>query len=187
MSTIVKKSELKDHLEIKGIGRDAKVASLVAGMNDFIDQYTGREWEQVAHTERYPGPGGRVLVLRNYPVTVVTTLTEDGQTIDPTLSTEVELDKDRGIIYRTGGVWVKSLERIYSVTYTGGPSRVPLDLKLAALEMCAYLWRSSGGRREYTTGTVINKLFFDTMTKLPGVHDLLDKHRDSARGMVQFT
>ena len=181
-------TNLKDYLGVGGTGRDAKVTLLANGLNAFIDNYTHRDWQQIERSaEKYPGPGGRVLVLKHYPVTVISTLTEDGSTIDPTLSREVELDKDQGIVYRTGGSWRKSLERIYTITYTAGPLEIPADLVMVTLEMGAYLWRSSGGRREYTTGPVTNKLFFDSMTRLPGVRDALDHHRDSARGMIRYT
>ena len=188
MAPVLTPTDIKDYLGLAGTGRDAKVTLLANGLNEFVETYTGRDWQQVSRVaEKYPGPGGRVLVLRHYPVTVITTLTEDGSTIDVTLSSEVELDGDQGFVYRIAGNWFKTLERVYTITYTGGPDGVPFDLKMAALEMVAYLWRSSGGRREYGTGMIINKLFFDSLTKLPGVRDALDQNRDSARTLIRYT
>lgn len=188
MANFLTTTALKDYLGVAGSGRDAKVTVLANGLNAFVGTYTGRDWQQVERTaEKYPGPGGRLLVLKHYPVTTITALTEDGSTIDPTSSNEIELDQDLGFVYRTGGNWIKTLKRIYEITYTGGPDGIPADLMMATLEMGAYLWRTSGGRREYSTGPIINKLFFDSMTKLPGVRDALDQHRDSARSMIQYT
>lgn len=187
MAGVLTATSLKGYLGIGGTSRDAKVGLLVAGLNEFIESYTNRDWESKTRTdERYPGPGGRVLVLKHYPVASLTTLTEDGATIDVTLSTEVELDSEQGIIYRTGRDWVKTLERIYLVTYEGGATP-PDDLKMATLEMGAYLWRTSGGRQEYKTGPVMTKLFFDAMTLLPGVKDALHSHIDTSGNMIRYS
>lgn len=188
MAQVITPTDLRDYLGVAGSGRDAKVTLIANGLNEFVVNYTHRDWQQIERTgEKYPGPGGRVLVLKHYPVTEITALTEDGNTIDPTLSSEIELDPDLGFVFRISGNWFRTLERIYTITYTGGPNGVPADLMMATLEMGAYLWRTTGGRREYATGPIVNKLFFDSMTKLPGVRDVLDQHRDSARGLIRYT
>jgi len=187
LASVITTQNLKDYLEISGSGRDGKISLVVFGVNSFVTNWTGRDWQQTSRNESYPGLGGRHLILKHYPVKTLTSLTEDGDTIDVSDSDEVELDADRGVIIRTGGVFFRTLERIYDVVYTGGPDGAPDDLKLAALEIAGFMYRASGGVRSRSFDDQSQDLFMSALHDLPTARAILDANTDSARTMIMVT
>lgn len=186
MAKIITLGDFKDYMGHKGSGRDDRATSIVDGINAFVLNHTGRDWESKERDELYPGMGGITLLLRHYPVTSVTSITEDGVTIDPDDSNRIELEGAKGMLIRTTGSWIRTRRRVIRVVYLGG-EKPPDDLQLAALEMSKFVWQSSGGHAEILVRTKVLALTRGAMHELPTVKPILDRHGDSARGMFRVT
>lgn len=179
-------AELQSFLDIATGEEDAARLTLFAEKaGEVVRAATGRTWAQSAQDEWHVGTGTEYLVLDHYPVVGdLTTLTVDGVVLDVADEDVVDVvTPSRGIVRRTDGLTfpVGTGKRNVHVTYTGGPSAVPADLKAAALELAAWLYQTTGGR---TGGSVdglssnLVELSGEGMIGLPTVRAALDRHRD---------
>jgi hypothetical protein len=93
-----------------------------------------------------PGPGGQLLKLKFSPVVTLTSITLDGETVDPDTYTLTE--PDAGIIFRESYWAYTGHKYSYAVTYVhgynlpdmSGADTLPHDIQQAALEMCKGMW-----------------------------------------------
>lgn len=184
MAAIITLGNLKDYLQAVGSGRDAKLQLLVDGVNDVVTEETGRDWTSKARDEYYAGSGTSRLVLAHYPIQSVSDISEDGTDVDHTDTEEVEIEHDRGILIRVNGVWWKTEEKVYRIQYTGGPASIPSDLKLAALDMAAWVYRQTGGLSSESSMSESMQLAQDSLLKLPAVRGTLERRSDAVRGYV---
>ena len=185
MAIIVKLEDLKDYLNMSGTSRDAGLTLLAEGINSFIVDWTGRDWQSATRNEVYSGSGTKVLMLRWYPITTMTLITEDGTTIDHTDTDEVEVDEVNGVLYRVPAKWTRSVEKIFNIQYTAGET-APDALKLAGLEMAAYMHRAQGGRIQTTVDAFSYTLSGRSMTDQPSIRSILDRYADSARDWIRY-
>lgn len=184
IDAILTLEELKDHLGISGIGRDARLNPIVSGIEGFIRERTARDWQKLVRTdEKYRGNGTDVLALANYPASLLTKVLIDTTALDTTDEKIVYLDGPRGQLVRTeGGGWpVHAHGRPWiTVSYTGGKDPTP-SLKMAALELAAWVHQATGGRTGISSGGVTIGLMGEALSELPTAADILDSHTDWAR------
>lgn len=179
LDEIITIDELKSHLGVTGTGRDARLLLLRAGVDAYIRQRTHRDWQELAVTaEAYQGNNSVTLVLQRYPTKAVTAVTVDAIVLDPTDADVLVLDGPKGLLHRTdGAVWPQTHKFDILITYTGG-DLPPEDLKLAALEIAAWMSQSSGGRRSVRTGEDSMELFGRALDELPQAQVILDMYTD---------
>lgn len=181
--SVITLSELKDYLQIHGTGRDARLKLIVSGLNDYLVARTGRTFTSASRDEKYRGNGTRTLVLNHYPVTTLTSIDEDGTTLDVSDPEVVELEPDTGMIVRTdGGVWRLSTRRIYQIVYTAGEAP-PEMLKMAALQIGKYLHKGAGSET-LRSGSFGRQQIARALSELPGVSEAIDSCSDSGRQMT---
>ena len=114
---------------------------LVTAVSNWMQTWMSRTIRSMAYTETQDGHGGNRLVLGNAPVTAVSSVVIDGQTIPPSpgfgqagfvfTSTAVILT---GYAFNRGDANVV-------VSYTGGFAATPPDLEQACLELCSLRWK----------------------------------------------
>lgn len=155
---LVQPQDLCDYLGLtQNLENFNRLASVCEFASSWLLAKIGRDFEQTTRTDVLRGNGTKFLVLRNYPVASLTSITvQDGTlttTIDVTNNLEVDLeDAQNGIIVRTNGdKWPKQPYRNITVVYVGGPTSVPDYLSGAALELAAYLYQTTGGRLDVST------------------------------------
>jgi hypothetical protein len=125
------------------------------------------------------------LCLFHYPAKTLTAVVVDGSTLDHTNDQVVSLDGERGVLYRTdGGVWPKTNRPVIVISYTGGRD-APDALKLAVLEVAAWIENSRGGRMSISAGGSRADLWRGAMTDLPQAADIIDSYSDGARGYLK--
>lgn len=144
-------AEVKTHMDkTDGTVDDAEMAGFVSAACQMIRERVGEVSEVTAVVEHHPH--GDVLVLDHRPVIEITTVQQL-----PGLAAVPEADEGAG----TSGWVLVSLEGVMRhtscwpgrvrVTYQAGRDPLPGNIRLAALELAAHLWRSSqlnsgGGR-----------------------------------------
>lgn len=132
-------------------GNDDKLRFLLNFATDFIEKYTGRRITQTIYTgataEKLDGNGTKDLFLKNYPVSAIslvefnaTGANEDQwETVD---QKNYFYDSDTGILSFTYST--TKGHGNYRVSYTGGYSPVPSDLKTACIFLAGEAFKRGG-------------------------------------------
>lgn len=181
MAQITSLEDIKDYLGVKGTGRDARLQLLSTGVDAFVCAQTNRDWQPIVRAlDAYQGNNTDSLVLRHKPASLLTAVKVDTVVIDVTDDDQVVLDGAQAILYRTSGsVWPESKKFNILVSYTGG-QLPPADLKMAALELAAWINQSSGGKREVATAGFKTSLYASAMKNLPQAADIIEFYTDHA-------
>ena len=133
---------------------DAQIARVIAAASAFILRYLQRNLASQSYSETRNGSGGRSLMLRQAPVTVLASLAVDGVAIPAApdaVSAGYALDGDRGVIHLRDYVFWRGVQNVV-VAYTAGfridgeaqivPAGAPYQLPCTSL---ARLWASDAG------------------------------------------
>lgn len=158
---------------------DGILSRLISAVSAWVQNECGRALVQASFTEEYRGRGGRRLLLRQYPVTAVSSLLVDGVAI-PLASTVT------GSGYRFDELGIKLNEyefyrgSVIQVSYTGGLVAGDPDLDLA--EQATIQLVSLKYKERDRIGQVSKSLAGETVTfdrrKIPAdVDDMLDNLR----------
>lgn len=163
---IVLLTETKEALGISGSDEDTRLMRLTHMASGVAERISGRAWTQAEVTERHQG-GVQALPLRRYPVASVSTVT-DKSSGEVMAATGYEIETTTGLLYRlpygrwwdgyapspvfqTGGGGSASFPR-WEVTYTGGPSSAPEDIRAAVIEIIAHMRNAQGGMQSEKDG-----------------------------------
>lgn len=123
--------------------------------------------EEVSATFVLNGTGRPTLFMPTLRLTAVTSVTELGVTVDPTLYEWTDSGILRRLLY---GIWT-SAARGVTVIATHGYATVPAEIKGACLEHAARLMSSpEGGTRGYTVGNM-SETFGGTSTLVSALAD----------------
>ena len=151
-TTLFSLGTLKAWLKVELNDQDAALARIADRASELIERETGVYFvTRTVSAETYNGDGSRVLRLRRYPVTSITTLTiKDTQDGTPTMlaSGDFDLDKERGIIrLRSPAVPAvfTALFQNVAVTYVPGfgaqdDAALPADIYAAGLDLAKMIW-----------------------------------------------
>ncbi len=183
MDEIITLAELKDWLQIQGVGRDKHLILLRSGVDQFVRAKTKRDWQETIRTdEKYRGNDSAILALAHYPSSLLTKVEVGGSALDVTDEDVVYIRSDGGELVRADGfMWENLLNRRnIVVSYTGGMDP-PTDLKMGALELASYIWQTSGARVSIAvSGGVSMKFFEGCLDELPAVKSIIDYYTDWA-------
>lgn len=126
---------------------DALYELIINSISTRFDTETGRALKSAVYTDLYlDGNGEQDLDLPNYPITAVASVYEDdvlltvGASYDY-LFTAGSILAVNGILRRVNAVWSLGSQNI-KLTFTGGYTTVPDDLKLACFKQCAKEWQT---------------------------------------------
>jgi hypothetical protein len=149
-------SNLKLHLNVTGSGDDTRLTALQSAAEAFIESHLNRSFAGGTFVEYHPG-GRRVLMLRNYPVTAVTSLKVDAtytfgaDTVRP--ASDYVLHADRGLVEALHGAFLpprpgfrlvlEDHPRSVQVTYTTAADAAPTDIKRALAELVGHWYRQA--------------------------------------------
>lgn len=144
------KTTTADDTELQGV-IDAAVAALENHpgyrITDAVTTNTYTEW--------YDG-GSDTIVLRHYPVTAITSVTEylptsQALAAEPLDTTSTftgygySIDLATGIVSRTSGGSSYTFQGQVQVVYTAGSPTVPADIREAALKLVDHMWSDQRG------------------------------------------
>lgn len=163
--------------EVQLWGATQSNSLIEAAINDAssrISRYCSRAFSSASQTETIPGTGSRYLYLKRYPVTAVASVEIDGVAV-----TDFSIaGDDSDCLYRANG-WPVNVEAWADltgdpdpdrtipsivVTYTGGYTTIPSDLKKVCIDECLLAMsappdprlqeeQTAGGwRRKWATG-----------------------------------
>jgi uncharacterized phiE125 gp8 family phage protein len=191
-------ANVKTALLVTGTADDAALTRLMDAAESVIEQHTGRQFAGGSFTETHPA-GGRLLFLRNFPVTTVTSLR-----VDPArqFGTDTEratdayvLHADRGVVESLTGPFLPAGCRgqagwpeAVQVTYSTATGAVPPAVQQAFAELVGHWYREAKTNAdagylmltELTSGTDTKSYSWSLtsgLTMPPGVLELLEPFR----------
>jgi len=158
---------------LTGTTEDTNIDTMIGIAGERLAQYCGylpaatgggASMESTAYTEYYPGPGGRLMQLRHYPVVSIATVEDDpteafdGSSYLIGTSDRVLRDAEFGELWltfeSTHGTWSNTVRKVIKVVYNAGYSTTPEGLKNAVGLVVRHLWQMRGtlGRSSIAVG-----------------------------------
>jgi hypothetical protein len=130
-------ANLKTYLGLTQAGDDPLLQRLLSAGSKGIQNWLNRTIASAAYTDTRNGTGHRTLLLSNYPVTAVTSVTVDTIVIPQATSPLVAgWLFDQFGLYLNGYSFTKGFQNVV-VVYTAGYAAVPTDLEEACIEWVA--------------------------------------------------
>lgn len=150
---------------------DDLIAQKINEVSGFIEEYCNRKFGKAVRTEKYEGTNTPYLLLKQYPVLRVISVSDNGALIS---TTEYELYDESGMLWRENGWASSSGRRQFSVEYESGyvlpknhtteiPRTLPYDLEGACITLTTirYLNRDSENLTERRIGDSAEKFIND--------------------------
>ncbi|MGH8158372.1 MAG: phage head-tail connector protein [Rhodanobacter sp.] len=135
-------ADVQAYLNLSSNQDNALLQTLITNASAFIDNYCNRTLLSNVYTETRNGTGGESMSVRQFPVTAITSLTIDGQTINPATSFHTPgFVWDEDMIYLRGGLRFCRGAQNVTFTYTAGMSSVPADINQACVEIVALKYK----------------------------------------------
>ncbi len=134
-----------DVRDMPGVDSSLSTAFIERKINqatEMIEGYTQRRFKTGTYTEEYDGSGTLELVLRQRPVTAVTSVSARSTSLndadwDAIPTDQYFLDASAGIL--TGVSTFYGVNNRWQVVYTAGYDVIPADLREAAATLATYL------------------------------------------------
>jgi hypothetical protein len=151
--------------------------------SELFERATSRVFKaRTGLTEVLNGPGRRSLFLKYFPILALTSLTVDGQPVDPAAYV---VHADLGMVQRTGGsVWPEGTGNI-AATYNAGfvDEDLPSDAVGTTLDIARFIYSRHAVNGEMTSSINIGPSGISIQQGLPrDLRDAIARLRDTRRG-----
>lgn len=138
-------ADVRGYLGVQATTDDDRIDRLIAACAKFIETYTNRVYEQSDYTETLDGNGKDEVMLENYPVTAVASVSVDGRAISPVpipndFATSGFMFDEGGVILQGGRLFNKGRRNVV-ISYTAGFAEIPADLVQAVIETAALKYK----------------------------------------------
>ncbi len=148
MADLTTLANAKQWIGITGSTDDAMLTRLVSASSDYITMWLGRDITLQTYNSYRDGIPGNIMVLRNYPVVSVSTVTIDGNVVPAAVYPSVGASPSPGFIFDNysimlvGGVYAftRGFQNVY-FSYQAGYSTIPTEIEQAALELVALRYK----------------------------------------------
>jgi len=134
-------SDVKAWLNVQTTNDDALLTRLISAASTFIQSWLNRQIASQSYTQTLNGNASRKMVLENWPITAVSSLTIDGVVVSqsPNSQTTGYMFDDK-VVYLISRSFCRGLQNIV-ISYTAGYSSVPLDIAQACIELVSMRYR----------------------------------------------
>lgn len=139
---VVSIEEVKQHLNITGTASDAELPVFIDTAQQIVEDLVGPVEPTIVTQTMY---SGGVVSLNESPVISITTVTEYGVTVSPSLY--VADLTDGSLVRLDGRRWYAAPSSPLVVVYQAGRTMLPAALKWAIMEEAAHLWRATQSQR----------------------------------------
>lgn len=152
--SLVTLANYKAYLKIGDTSQDTNLTVLQSAVEKRIKNFLNRDLESATYTdEYYTGKGTNKMVLRQYPITSVTTIKRyDGISGSSEVWTtlvaltdydRLVLDTEACYINLDNGQFESGVDNNYKITYVAGYSSIPDDIQMACKELLKVTWDNS--------------------------------------------
>jgi hypothetical protein len=129
-------ANVRQWINIASTSDDALLSRLITSVSNFIQSWLNRVLTSSAYVETYNGrDGGTFMLLANYPITAVASLSIDGVPIPPGGSPLVQgfaFDATKIVLY--GYQFTAGINNV-AVSYTAGYATPPVEIEQACIEL----------------------------------------------------
>jgi hypothetical protein len=137
-------ARVKEYLSIAtdDTADDLLLTRLIGSASSAIEVYCSRVFASATYNEVRDGTGTRKMVLRNFPVTAVSSVTINGRSIPQRpspLSSGYTFDDLR--VALTGHVFDEGVDNV-QISYTAGLAAVPADVEQACIEAVSLRYKA---------------------------------------------
>lgn len=141
MAELTTTAAVKAFLGITHNADDGLIDGLVTAASDYLETQVGRTFAATSYSETQDGCGGRVIVPCHSPVTAVSSVKVNGETISTSTGYGVDGYYLDGDVIRLRGYFVSQGYGNVEIAYTAGYASTPADVSQAATEMAALMYR----------------------------------------------
>lgn len=172
---------LRGHLRLEDQSDDELLATLVSVASAWAKVQIDRDVVAADYTDTVSGDGGSEVVLREYPVLSVASVTVDGAAIPQrTAGDGWELDDPKsGVLVLVGYRFTRGFRNVV-VAYRAGWETVPDDLAQAVLEEAALRYRDrdwGGATYKLQGGDIVDRRGEASSGSWAFIRGVLDKYR----------
>lgn len=132
---------VKTILRVEDTSEDTYLYDLLLAADIRVKDYCKRSFWIATFTDNCSGRGGNSIIVTEYPVTTVTSVTDDGALKDP----DDYVWTADGFIVLLADAEFSNVENGVVVVYVAGYAAIPEDLQLAVAQLVDY-WRRMSGR-----------------------------------------
>jgi uncharacterized phiE125 gp8 family phage protein len=129
----------KAYLKLNVNVDDSTVEDLINASSSAIENYCKRKFKEQAYLEEeYDGTGKNHILLDQYPVKSIESVSIDGTLLS---TGQFKVKKRNGVLLNNGGIWPRGEINI-TVSYTAGYAEIPSDLELACKHLVMSYFKS---------------------------------------------
>jgi len=173
---LVSLANLKAWIRNTTADKDAILQSIKDGVEEWVKNYCQRDFIIATFTEYYDGDGTTELLVRNNPITWITSIHDDGARDFG----DASLISSDNIISNDAEGWAAGIVELFldsfsrgtkniKIIYLAGYATVPADLQMAVKKICAKIYfeqdKGLAGRVSQTVGDKVIELSLDTIPK----------------------
>jgi len=141
-------TNLKQWLNVTNANDDTLLSRLITATSNYIQMWLNRTIPVASYSDYRDGSDGVTMVLKNYPIISVSSLTIDGNVIPPSVpSPPGSLDPpgfvfDQFSIMLVGGTYAftRGYQNIF-IQYQAGYSVIPFEIEQACIELASMRYR----------------------------------------------
>lgn len=169
---------VQEFLDIKNTNDVSMLGRLITAVSVSFERYADRTFKTSSYIHTFDGNGALRQVLREYPVTAVSSVLINGVSI-PQAATVLNSGYryDQRSVILTGYSFTQGFQNVV-IAYTAGFTSIPLDLEQACIEQVAYLYRLRKRLGESSTGLAGATTTYITKSMLDTVKSVLDQYRN---------
>jgi hypothetical protein len=140
---LVTLADLREQLQFKptDTADDIWLQKVISRTSLQIEQYCNRIFAQQGYQDSWgivTGEQGAPLILAQAPIGASTLVTIDGTALT---ASDFTVDANAGLLYRATDPLAWQSTSTLVVSYNGGFTTIPVDIQMAALEMCVMEYR----------------------------------------------
>lgn len=155
---------------------DTLLTRLITAASQFIQAWLGRQLAIQSYTETRDGTGGQKLAFADTPVTAVSALSIDGQSIPPApdpLSPGYVFSPT--MLYLRGFSFTPGVQNV-SLTYTAGYAATPPEIEQACIELVALRYKERDRIGHVSKGVAGETVTFTQKDMPPDVLTILNQY-----------
>lgn len=159
---------------------DTLLADLISQVSAAVQNEINRTIASASYTEAHDGQGGTALILNQWPVTAVASVTVDGVALPAGSSVASGYYFDGDGVYLTGYCFSKGHANVV-IVYTAGYASTPADIERTVISAVARTYRERDriGVTSHTQGQQVTAFFTGAWS--PAELAVLDNYRAVAR------
>jgi len=121
---------------------DELLTSLITSGSAYIENWTNRSFSVTSTTYRVNGNGSSVMLVKDYPINSVTSVTVSGIAYTASNGTSTGFMFDENTIYLIGAKFTKEIQNV-SIVFNYGYATIPAELKQVVVELVGYKFKET--------------------------------------------